>query len=52
MNEFRGIVKKDPEMAEAALRAFAASDGNAYVLETMKDFMVKELYNPGALTWC
>ena len=49
MNEFRGIVKKDPEMAEAALRAFAASDGNAYVLETMKDFMVKELYNPGAL---
>jgi len=49
MQQLRKVVKTDPDMAPALLRAFAESDGEIVTLEAMRKYMTDQLFRPGAL---
>ena len=45
VKNFSEIVKKDPSMADAALRAFADSNGNAVTLQAIADYANDAVFN-------
>lgn len=49
VKNFSDIVKKDPSMADAALRAFADSNGNAVTLQAIADYANNAVFNWNSL---
>ena len=45
VKNFTDMVKKDPQMADAALRAFAESNGNAVTLQAIADYANEAVFN-------